>query len=202
MQPRERESGTVVVKRCIQPSAGGMTLLAGLGESRGDVVGIGRALEVFQVAGHARRAVQCVVIVDVAIRALARRNGVQSGQREAGHRMVEPAIAPLHRIVAGFACVRESVMRHRGVRAGEILLVAAETRHCTQGVIVVDMAVGALPRWIRVSSGKNKTGRAVVESSNFGVQPVVRHMTGLASGRELRFDVARVGGRREVLQVA
>jgi len=42
----------------------------------------------------------------------------------------------------------------------------------------------------------------VVEPSNFGVQPVVGRMTTLAIGRELRFDMARVSGRGEVLQVA
>ena len=191
-----------MIKRCILPSASGVTLLAGLREIRCDVVGIGRPLEVLEVAGHARRAIQCVVVVDVTIGALARGNGVQSGQRKACRRMIELGIAPLHGIVAGFARVRESCMRHRSGGTGEIFLMAAETGHCTQGVIVVDMAVGALPRWNCVSSGENKTGRAVVEPGNFGVQPVVCRMTVLASGRELRFDVARVGGRGEVLQVA
>ena len=179
-----------------------MTLLAGLREVRADVVGIGRTLEVLEVAGYARRAVQCVIIVDVTIRALARRNGVQSGQREAGRRMIELGIAPLHRIVAVFTCVREPAVRHRSGRAGEIFLVAAKTGHRTQGVIVVGMAIDALPRWNRVPSGQNKTGRAMVEPSNFGVQPVVRRVTVLASGRELRFHVARVGSRGEVLEVA
>src|SRR5215472_17535603 len=147
MQSGEWESGTVVIKRCIQPSAGGMALLACLWEIRTYVAGIGRALEVLQVAGHARCAVQSVVIVDMAIRALARRNGVKSGQREAGHRMIELRIAPLHCVVAGLARVWEPAMRHRSGRAGEIFLMTAETRHRTQGVIVVDMAVGTQPRW-------------------------------------------------------
>ncbi len=64
------------------------------------------------------------------------------------------------------------------------------------------MAVGALPRWIRVSSGQNKTGRAVVEPSNLRIQPVVCRVTVLAGGRELDFHVAWVSGRGEVLQVA
>ena len=127
---------------------------------------------------------------------------MQSGQREAGRRVIELGVAPLHRIVAGFAGVREPGMRHGSGRAGEIFLVAAETRHRTEGVIVVDMAVGALPRWNRVSPGQIKTCRAVVEPSNFGVQPVVCRMTVLAGGRELRFHVAGVGSRGEVLQVA
>jgi len=202
VQAGERKSSAVVIELRVSPVAGVVALLAGLREVRSRMIGIGRPLEVLQVAAHARRTVQCVVIVDVAIRALTRRNGVQSSQHEAGHRMIELGIAPLHCIVAGFARIREPGMRHRSGRAGEIFLVAAETRHRTQGVIVVDMAFGALPRWNRVSSGQNKTSRAVVEPGNFGVQPVVCRVTGLASGRELRFHVARVGGRGEVLQVA
>jgi len=202
VQAREREPRAVVVELRVRPVAGVMALLASLREVRSRVIGIGRPLEVLQVAGYARRTVQCVVIVDMAIRTLARRDGVQSSQHEAGHRMIELGIAPLHRIVAGFARVREPAVWHRSGRRGEIFLVTAETRHRTQGVIVVDMAVGALPRWDRVSSGQNKTSRAVVEPSNFGVQPVVCGMTALAIGRELGFNVARVSGRREVLQVA
>jgi len=152
MQPGEREAGAVVVELRVHPVAGVVALLASLREVRRCVVGTGGSLEILQVAGHTRRAVQCVVIVDVAIRALARRNSMQSGQREAGRRMIELGIVPLHRIVASFAGVGEPAVRHRSGRAGEIFLVAAETRHRTQGVIVVEMAVGALPRWNRVSS--------------------------------------------------
>ena len=202
VQSRQWEPRRVVVEGRIRPSAGVVALVAGLREIGRDVIRVGRALEILQVAGHTRSATQCVVIVDVAIRALARRNGVQSSQHEAGHRMIELGIAPLHRVVAGFARVREPAVRHRSGRGGEIFLVTTETRHRTQGVIVVDMAVGALPRWDRVSSGQNKTSRAVVEPGNFSVQPVVCGMTTLAIGRELGLNVAGVSGRREVLQVA
>jgi len=202
MQSGERKSGRVVVELRIRPVAGAMALLAGLRETRCDVVGIRRALEVPQVAGHACGAAQGVIIIDVTIRALARRNGVQSGQRKASHRMIELGIAPLHRIVAAFARVREPAMRHRSGRAGEIFLMTAETRHRTQGVIVVHMAVGTLPRWNRVSPGQNESGRAVVETRNLSVQPVVCGMTVLAIGREVGFCMTRVAGRREIPQVA
>ena len=76
VQAGEREPGGVVIKRSIQPGAGAVALLAGLREIRRHVIGIGRTLEIFQVAGHAGRAVQSVIIVNVAIGAEARRHGM------------------------------------------------------------------------------------------------------------------------------
>ena len=61
-----------------------MTGIAGLREIRGDVVGIRRSLIVLQVTGHARGAVQAVIVVHVAIGAGTWRNRVHSGQRESG----------------------------------------------------------------------------------------------------------------------
>lgn len=116
--------------------------------------------------------------------------------------MIELGITPLHRIVAVFARRREATMRHRRGRAGKILLVTSNARQSAQGVIVVGVAVGALPRRHRMSSRQNEAGRAVVEASNFGVQPVIGRMTILAGGRELCFYMARVGRRGVILQVA
>jgi len=115
--------------------------------------------------------------------------------------MIELGITPLHRIVAVFARRREATMRHWRGRAGKILLVTSNARQSAQSVVVVDVTVGALPRRDCVSSRQNKAGRAVVEARNFGVQPVIGRMTILTGGRELRFHMARVGRRGEVLQV-
>ena len=80
-----------------------MALLAGLREVRRDVIGIGRALEILQVAAHARRAVQVVVVVNVAVRALPRGNGVCVGQRKSHRRVIELGIQPVIRAMALFA---------------------------------------------------------------------------------------------------
>src|SRR5215831_9773897 len=101
--------------------------------------------------------------------------------------MVELGVAPLHGVVAVFARRREATVGHRGSRAGKILLVTSNARHSAEGVIVVDVTLGALSRRHRVSSGQNEASRTVVEASNLGVQPVIGGMTVLASGRELRF---------------
>ena len=58
------------------PSRGVVTDFASLRKSAGDVVGIRRALEIFQVARHAGVARQVVIVVGVAIGTSARRNRV------------------------------------------------------------------------------------------------------------------------------
>ena len=74
-----------------------MALLTGLREAGTDVVGIGRSLEVFQVAVDAVRvrAAQVVIIVDVALRALER--GMGAGQRETSGRVIECRARPRRR---------------------------------------------------------------------------------------------------------
>ncbi len=85
----QRKASAVVIERGVQPCRGTVAGIAGLREISRDVVRIRRALIVLQVARHACRAVQVVVIVDVAIRALAWRNRMQPGEREAGVRVIE-----------------------------------------------------------------------------------------------------------------
>ena len=117
-----------MVERRVHPCAGSVALVASLRKIRRHVIGIRRALKIFQVARDASRGAQREVTVDVAIGALTRWHGVQSGQNKAGCRVVKFCIAPLHRIVAVFARGGEAAMRHRSSRAREIFLVATEAR--------------------------------------------------------------------------
>ena len=124
-----------------------MALLAGLREIRRDVIRIRRALEIFQVAGHARRTRQVVVVVDVAIGALPRRHGVKSGQLKPSSAVIEDCVQPGTGAVAlraGLREIRRDVIRIR--RALEILEVAGHARRARQVVVVIDVAIGALAR--------------------------------------------------------
>ena len=60
-----------------------MAGLASLRKSALYVVGIGRSLEIFQVARDTCRLRQIVVVVDMAIGACSRRHRMHSGEREA-----------------------------------------------------------------------------------------------------------------------
>ena len=66
-----------------------MALVAGLGEIRADVVGIGGALVVLEVAAHAGCGIQAVIVVDVAIGAGSRWNRVHTGQRKSGTAVIK-----------------------------------------------------------------------------------------------------------------
>ncbi len=107
VQARQREPRGVVIKRGVQPCAGAVALLAGLRKIRCDVIGIGRALEVLQVASHASRARQVVVTVDMAIGAGTRWHGMQAGEREAGAVVIKSGIQPGAGGMALLASLRE-----------------------------------------------------------------------------------------------
>ena len=85
-----------------------MALIARLGEIRGGVIRIGRPLIVLQMTGHAGRARQVVVIVDVAIDALTRWHRVHAGERETGTVVIEDRIGPRSRVVALIASLGEA----------------------------------------------------------------------------------------------
>ena len=107
-----------MVKVCWLPGNRGVARLAGLGEAAGDVVRIGGALKVFQVAGYASGGRQVVIIVDMAVQAHARRIGVRVGQRKSGGRMVELSVQPIVCIMTLLATRWETCGYVVGVRGG------------------------------------------------------------------------------------
>jgi len=135
-----------------------VTGVAGLREIRRHVIGIGRALEILQVAGNTGRAIQTVVVVDVAIGAQPRWHHVQAGQIEARGRVVEGAIGPEVGVVAVLARGRESGcrVRHRGGCVVVIVLVARHATCVRNRVVVVDVAVGTSARRHRVTVGQRE----------------------------------------------
>ena len=65
------------------------------------MIGIAGALIVLQMTTHARGAGQVVVVVDMAVRALARRDLVSASQREAGCAVIELRVEPRIGAMAG-----------------------------------------------------------------------------------------------------
>jgi len=194
------ESGLRVIKLRRLPSRGVVAGFAGLREPTGNVVGIRGVLEILQMTAHARDAGQVVVVVDMAVRAGARRDRVGTGQGKVHHRVIEGCRGPGDSGVALGAVRREiggDVIRIGG--ALEVFQVARNAIGAGQVVVVVDMAVDALARWNSVSAGEHKPGGVVIE---LGVKPVVGGVAGLAGGGELGADVVRIYGRLKVGGVA
>ena len=183
MQSGERETGAVVIKRGIQPGAGAMALLAGLRKIRVDVVGIGRALEVLQMTGHAGRAGQVVVIVNVAIGACARRDRVQAGEREPGGVVIKCGIQPTASgmtLLAGLRKIRVDVV---GIgRALEVLQVTGHAGRAGQVVVIVNVTIRARAWRDSMQSGKRESGTVVIKRC---IQPTASGMTLLAGLRKI-----------------
>ena len=193
------ESGIVVIERGLRPRRGVVALLARLREARGHVVRIGGALEILQVAVHARRicAGQAVVVIDVALRALQRDMGAREGESRSG--VIEVSSGPGSRVVALLASLREArthVVRIRG--ALEILQVAVHARRICAGqaVVVVDVALRALHG--RMRTGEREASGGVIKGR---IVPGGRVVTLLASLGNSRRDVIRVRRPLEILHV-
>ena len=197
--PGQRKSGAVVIECRVQPGTGVVALIAGLREVRRYVIRIRCALEIFKVAGHASRAVQRVVIVDVAVDALPRRHGVRAGQRESGRGVVKLRVRPQHGVVALLACRGKSRMRHWRGRGVVVVLVATDACSAGDAVVVADVAIRALSWRHSVRSGQRKPGLGVIKRRRLPGGCVV---AGIASLRESAADVVGIAGALEVLQMA
>ena len=84
-------------------------------------------------------------------------------------------------------------------RALVILQVARDTGRAAQVVIIVDVAVRALPRWHRVACRQGKSHRGMIE---LRPEPVLHTVTLLAGDRELSSHVVRDAGLAVILGVA
>lgn len=121
MRARQREAGAGVIERRASPCCCGVTALTGRREGRLYVIRAGSALEIWHMAGRARRigSGQPVIVVHVARRT--RRAYMCAGQREARRSVIERRAAPIRCRMAGFASRRER--RLHVVRADCILKV-------------------------------------------------------------------------------
>lgn len=129
----------------------------------------GRASIIFLVAGVTRRAIEGVVVIDVAIGALPWGCRVRSGQRESGAVVVERRILPGTGVVARAASLRE--VRTHVVWIRRTLVILQVTRNASrvvQIVVVVHMAIGALPRRHGVHAGQWKSRQGMIER---GIRP-------------------------------
>ena len=135
----------------------------------------------------------------MAIGALPRRHGVHAGQRETGRGVIELAIGPLDRVVTLLARRGEADVRHRGVRIVEVGLVATDAGRFRDVVVVVDVAIGALPRRYRVRAGQGKF--AVEWSKVAGCHAVVVWQVSQVC-ENFPLHVVRIRRGLEVLQVA
>ncbi len=166
--------------------------VARLREATAYVVGIRGVLKVFQVARDACGAGQAVIIVDVAVSAGPRRHRVRACKSEVDHGMVEGSRGPRYRGVALRAVRREISGQVIWIRGPlKILEVAANAGGAAQVVIIVDVAVEALPRRHGVSTAQGESNRIVIE---LGIEPVVCGMAGLARGGELCGHMVRIRG--------
>lgn len=80
-----------------------------------------------------------------------------------------------------------------------VLQVAGNAGRAAQVVVVIDMAIGALPGRNRVSSAERKSYRTVIE---LRTQPGIGAMTVIAGRGEHSRDMVGIAGRLEILGVA
>ena len=159
---------------------------------------IGGSIVIGLVAVPAGRAVQRVVVVDVARGTLL--GSVETHQREAGGGVVEGGAVPIRRGVAAGAILREvGRLMRRVVGSVVVGLVAAPAGAARQAVVVVHVTLGA--QYAGMCAGQREPGSRVVER---GAGPVEGRGS-VAQGAVLRESgglVRRVGGPIEVGEMA
>ena len=165
VRARQLESSRRVIEGGVGPENGVMAGFARRRESCGNMVHRrSRGVVVGLVAGHAGRAGEVVIVVDMTVSALPRRRGMRPSKRESRAVVVEGRIQPGRRVVALVAGLRE-IRRHviRVRRSLKVFQVTGNAGRAGQVVIIVDVAIGALPRWNCVHAGEGEGCRVVIE---------------------------------------
>lgn len=196
----KRESRTAVIECRIQPGGCVVALLATLRKVRRNVVRVGRALIVLEVAANASVRRQVVVIVGMTVGTLPRRYRMHSCQGEVRIAVIKRCVRPRSGVMALLTGLRE-VSRDvvRIIRSLIVLQVAGYTCSAAEVVIVVDMTIRALSGRNRMSTAERKSHRTVIE---LRIQPGIRAMTVIASRGEHSRDMVGITCSLEVLGVA
>ena len=190
-----------VIERRTSP---GSRVMAGRASGREElrlrrVARIGCVVVVGLMTTDTRGGQRHVVAVDMAVGAYPRRCLVRAGQGKGRVVVIERGVCPDGGVVAEFACSRESGRSVRGiVGAGVVLLVARVAQGTVQRIIIVDMAVRALPWRNSVTSRQRETGAAVIERR---VCPRTRVVALIACLREAGGNVIGVCSPLIVLQM-
>ena len=177
VQAGQSEASCGVIELAVGPLNRVVALLTGGRESRvrhrrGRVVVIGL------VTTDARGIGDVVVVVDVAISTLTRRNGMRSGERESRLGVIECRRLPSRGVVANVASLRESTRHVVGIRGSlEILEMARNASDAGQIVVIVRVAIGASARRNCMSTRQREVDTGVVESCR---RPTCGGMAGIA----------------------
>ncbi len=183
-----------------------MAGLAGLWEPALHVIRIRCVLEIRQVAGDAGRHRDVVIIVNVAIRARAGRDGMRTGQREGRGGVIKLRRLPRHGRVAILTTRGKQARLLRVIWIRRVVVVVLMTRDASrvssrQIVVVVLVAIVTLTRGHGMASRENESCERMIE---FGAGPIIRAVATLArsGGEEHRGRVSRVRGVAEILLMA
>lgn len=197
----EREPGFSVIELGWLPGIRRVAHLASLSEALLLVIRIIGVVVIRQMARDAGRLRQVVIAIDVAVGAGPRRNRVLPGKHPPSLGMIELAIRPLHGVVTGRTGGREFRTDVIDGRLGVVVvvLVARDTGSIGDVVVVVYVAVRALPWGDQVRSGQRESGLRVIELRRL---PRSRRVTGLALLRKALLRVIRVSSVLEIFQVA
>ena len=164
VRSRQRKRSLAVIERRIRPNDRVMAHFACGRKTRRGMRRVVRACVIFLMARIAGCRIQAVVVVHMAIGTLPGWHNMGTGEREASAVVIEAGIQPRCRVVALIARLREIRRDVAGIgRPLVILQVARHARSSAEIVVVVDVAVAALPRRHHVCSRQRKAGAVVVE---------------------------------------